>query len=158
MKYIFGFGTYTRGDDSIGLRIVEYIQNNNLETNFKAVDIGNDNYLFLTYFTEDVENMLIIDAADIALDPGDFLIFSPDDVVSKKTINNISTHEGDVIKSIEFAKKLGYPIPRIKILGIQPKNLDFNKEISQELKNNFQIYINAALEEIGKVYKNPISN
>ena len=148
MKYIFGFGTYTRGDDSIGLKIVEYILNNGLEKDFKAVEIGNDNYLFLTYFTEDVEKMLIIDASDISGDPGIFKIFSPEAVISKKITGNINAHEGDVIKSIELAKSLGYPVPEIKIMGIQPKTLDFKEKLSDVLKENFKLYVETALEEI----------
>lgn len=150
MRYIFGFGNYIKGDDSIGIRIVEHIILSGLEKNFKAIEIVNNGMLFLTYFQEKLEKILIIDSAEINKKPGEYLLFKPEDIKTKKIISNISTHEGDVIKLIKIAEKLNYSIPEIKILGIQPKQFNVDTPLSLELKNNFNTYIEVAIDEILK--------
>ena len=149
-RYIFGFGNYAKNDDGIGLRVVEHIASNNSETDFETIEIGNDGMTLLTYFRDDTAKMLIIDCALIGKKAGEFIIFAPDDVITKKNVANVSTHEGDVLKLIDLAVRLNYPIPEIKIMAIQPDSLEMESTLSDVLKENFATYVDRAIEEINK--------
>ena len=147
-RYIVGLGNYAKDDDGIGLRIVEHIIDNDLDDGFEAIEVANDGMRLLNYFTEDTEKILITDCALLGKKPGEFMIFSYDDIGTKKDVGNISTHEGDIIKLVELAKQLDCPIPELRIMGIEPDSLEMDMTLSQCLTNNFQTYIDAAIEEI----------
>jgi hydrogenase maturation protease len=147
-RYIFGFGNYLMGDDAIGIHIIDKIESQFKSDKFECVEIGNDGTLFLTYFTRETEKIVVVDCALIGKSPGEYLILSPDELNTKKISSNFSTHEGDILKLIELATQLEYPIPEIKIVAIQPKSIEFNAHLSYELKLNIENYIQAILTEI----------
>lgn len=137
-------------DDSIGLRVVEHIVKNGLDKGFGAVDIADEGTRLLFYLKEDTEKIVLVDAVDMGLAPGEYRLFEPKDVETTKQIQGFTTHEGDALKVLEFARNLGYPIPPLIIVGIQPGNLEHGMELSPALQERFDTYLNVALEEIGK--------
>ena len=147
-KYVIGLGNYARNDDGIGLRVVEYIVDNNLDDGFQAIEIGNDGMSLLTYFNESTEKILIVDCALMGKTPGEFLVFPYDDITTKKEVGNISTHEGDIIKLVELGVELEYPIPEILILAIEPDSLEMDMALSDCLETEFKVYVDAAVEAI----------
>lgn len=149
-RIIFGLGNYAKNDDGIGLRIVEYIVDNDLDDGFAAIELGNDGMHILNYFNEDTEKILIVDCALLDKKPGEFLIFSYDDVATKKQVGNISTHEGDIMKLVSLGQELDYHIPEIRILAIQPDSLDMDMTLSECLTNQLKTYVDAAIDEIKK--------
>ncbi len=149
-KYMIGLGNYAKNDDGIGLRIVEYIIDNNLDTNFEALEAGNDGMRVVTMFNENIKKMLVIDCALMEKKPGEYEIFTPDDVSTKKVTGNVSTHEGDILKLIALGEQLNYHIPEITILAIEPDSLDMDMTLSKTLESNFQEYVKIAIKEIEK--------
>lgn len=147
-RLLAGFGNYIKGDDGIGLVITEYIQNHGLEKGFEIIYIGNDGMTFLSYLTEDIEKILVVDCALMGFDAGEYALFSPEEVESKKMLQNISTHESDVIKLIEMAKKLGQKIPSIKLLAIEPQSMNMGDGISETLQKRLDEYVKVAISEI----------
>ncbi|MBT3193581.1 MAG: hypothetical protein HN341_13610, partial [Verrucomicrobia bacterium] len=76
------------------------------------------------------------------------ICFSPDEVESQKVVGSISTHEGDILKLIELAKKIDQPIPPIRVVAIQPKTMEMDDSLSPELQQNFESYVEKVLNEI----------
>ena len=150
MRYIIGIGNYSMADDSIGLRIVEHIIQNGLDKGFEAVDIADEGTRLLFYLKYETEKIVLIDAVDLGLAAGEYRLFEPKDVETTKETQELTTHEGDVLKILEFARNLSYPVPLITILGIQPGNLEPGMELSPALQERFDIYLKVALEEIRK--------
>lgn len=150
MRYIIGIGNYSRADDSIGLRIVEHIAQNGLDRGFEAIDIADEGIRLLFYFNEETEKILLIDAVDFGLAGGEFRLFEPQDVETTKNMNRLTSHEGDILKVLGIARNLGYTIPPITILGIQPGSLEPVMELSPALQAKFDRYLKIALEEIWK--------
>ncbi|MBT3296490.1 MAG: hydrogenase maturation protease [Verrucomicrobia bacterium] len=148
MRYLLGLGNYAMGDDSVGLRLVEHIAEKGLEDGFEAIEVGNNGMLVLTYFREDTDLLLVVDAVCYGGAPGEFTVFTPDDVDTQKVTAGISTHEGDILKLIELAKQIDQHIPPIKILAIQPASMDVDQGLSPELEMRFEEYVQAALREI----------
>jgi len=150
LRYIIGIGNYSMADDSIGLRIVEHIIQNGLDKGFEAVDIADEGTRLLFYLKYETEKIVLIDAVDLGLAAGEYRLFEPKDVETTKETQELTTHEGDVLKILEFARNLSYPVPLITILGIQPGNLEPGMELSPALQERFDIYLKVALEEIRK--------
>lgn len=135
-------------DDGIGLRIVEHLARAGLEQGFEAAAVADEGTRLFNYLTEDTEKLVIVDAVDMGLEPGDYRLFKPEDVESRKTTRGLTTHEGDILKVLELAAGLGYPIPAVTIFGIQPGNLGPGLELSPALESRFEAYLDAALEEV----------
>jgi hydrogenase maturation protease len=150
LRYIIGIGNYHMADDGIGLRVVEHIVRNGLDRGFEAVDIADEGTRLLFYLERETEKIVLIDAVDMGLAAGEYRLFGPEDVETTKEMRGLTTHEGDALKVLEFAGTLGYFIPPLVILGIQPGNLDPGAELSPPLQARFDTYVEAALEEIGK--------
>jgi hydrogenase maturation protease len=147
-RYILGLGNYAMGDDSIGLRVVEHLAEQGHDTDVEVVEVGNDGLLVMTYFTEETERMVIVDAVRFGGQPGEFTVFSPQDVDSRKHVGRISTHEGDVLKLIELGRQLNQPVPPIRILAIEPESMQADTGLSPALEARFGEYVAAALKEI----------
>jgi len=150
LRYIIGIGNYSMADDGIGLRIVEHIAENRLDRGFEAIDIADDGTRLLFYLNKDTEKIVLIDAVDLGLPPGEHRLFNPDDVESIKGLKRQTTHESDILEILRFARILGYPIPPIIILGIQPGSLESEMVLSPAVQKKFSTYLRVALEEVGK--------
>ena len=139
------------GDDSVGLRLIEYMSEKKLcaRKDIEIHDIANDSLKLLSFFNEDTEKILILDCVKMGKNAGDFFLFSPTEVKSEKNITGITTHEGDLLKVLDLASSLGYHIPEIKILGIEPKSITVDMTISDTLQRRFDEYVETIMNEIG---------
>jgi len=150
LRYIIGIGNYSMADDGIGLRVVEHIAENSPDRGFEAIDIADDGIRLLSYLQEETEKIVLIDAVDLSLPPGEYRLFKPEDVESTKGMKRLTTHESDILAILKFAQSLGYRLPPITILGIQPGSLEPEMELSPALQMRFNTYLCIALEEIKK--------
>lgn len=148
MRYLVGVGNYFGGDDAVGPRVVEYVEVNGLEEGFEAVDLSTDAMSLIAYLRDDTEAMVVVDAAHIDREPGEFVVFSPDEVESEKVLGGFTTHEGDVLKVIGMARQAGYPIPPLAIMGIQPLDLEGGATLSDCLAERLPMYARVAVERL----------
>ena len=146
MRYLIGIGTYMGLDDSIGLRIAEAIAERGLDRGFRAIDLPGNLLDVLHYCDPDTEAMLVVDSARMGLEPGEYRFFSADDVVTHKSLDGISTHEGDLMKVLELASELGLEIPPITLLGIEPAEIAPEMGLSAALEQRFEEYVGAVRE------------
>ena len=148
MRYLIGVGNYMAGDDAVGPRVVEYVTVNGLDSGFEAVDLSTDAMSLVAYLDDQTEALLVVDAAQLGLDPGEYLIFTPDEVETQKELSGLTTHEGDVLKVLDMAAAAGYPIPRVAIMGIEPYSMDGSIELSEGLAARLPEYAAAAVERL----------
>ncbi len=139
-RFLLGLGNPSMSDDSIGLRLAEHFFDV-APNGFEAVDMAHDSLRLLFYCEPTTEKIVVVDCVEMNLAPGEFQIFTPEDVESKKELSGFSTHEGDVLKAVELGRQLGYTIPPITIVGIQPANTAFGFELSPELGARYSEYI-----------------
>ncbi len=148
MRYLIGFGNYTASDDSIGVRLVEAIAERGLDAGFRAVDLATNSLNLLAYLQTDTEAVLIVDSARMGEPPGTVRFFAPADVHARTPQGGVSTHEGDVLHVLELAASLGYPAPRLLIMGIEPASVAPGIGLSPPLAERFEEYVVTA---VGKV-------
>ena len=146
MRYLIGIGTYMGLDDSIGLRIAEAVAERGLDRGFQAIDLPGNLLDVLHYCDPDTEAMLVVDSARMGLEPGEYRFFSAEDVITRKTLDGISTHEGDFMKVLELASELGLEIPPITLLGIEPAEIAPEMGLSAALEQRFEEYVGAVRE------------
>jgi hydrogenase maturation protease len=149
-RYLIGAGNPAMGDDAIGLRVVEEIASRGFDRGFEAVAAAGDGSRLLDYFATDTERIVIVDALVRGAAPGEFLVFNAGDAATRKDLAGLSTHEGDVLSVIEFARRLGLPVPPIRIVGIEPERLDPGQPLSAVLSARLGEYVAACLAEIAR--------
>jgi hydrogenase maturation protease len=149
VRYLIGIGNYYGRDDSIGLRIAEHIGEAGLDRSFRAVDLGGNLLDLVHYLDAGSEQVLVVDSARMGLAAGDFAFFEPEHARSNKALAGISTHEGDLLKVLEFAAAMGEKLPPVTILGIEPAELRNEPGLSDELQRRFDEYVAAAIGFFG---------
>lgn len=150
MKYIIGTGNWTMTDDSIGLRLIEFMDQKYPERDFELVDLSISAFNLMTYLTEETEKIVIIDCIRNEKNPGDLTFFNFKEVDSVKDLSNFTTHEDDVIKIISMAQTMNYHIPTIVFMGITPEKVEYGLTVSPALEAKLDEYASAALNELSK--------
>jgi hydrogenase maturation protease len=145
-KYLLGLGNPSMSDDSVGLRLAESFFDKFLN-GFESVDMAHDSMRILFYCEPSTERIIVVDCVEMGLAAGEYRVFRPDDVETKKDLAGMSTHEGDVLKAIELGRQLGYTIPPITIVGIQPEVTSFGFELSPPVAARYEEYV-ATLESL----------
>ncbi len=147
-RYLIGVGNETMTDDGVGPRIVEAVAEQARAAGVETVVIGHDTVGTLAYFDETTERILFVDCVRMGRPPGDWACFSPADVETRKALDRLTTHEGDLLRIIAMGEQLGCPIPPITILGIEPERIEPGLELSSTLQARFDEYVHATLERL----------
>lgn len=139
---IVGVGNTLRGDDGFGSILIEKLKKNFEEIGdrqYKSIpiliDAGNapENYAG-KIAKEKPDTILIVDAIDLGLKPGEYEIIKRTDMVE----TGFTTHNMSLSMFIEFLEK--ETGAEIYILGVQPEKVSFGEEMSGAVE--------MALEEI----------
>ncbi|MFO7678407.1 MAG: hydrogenase maturation protease [Thermoplasmatota archaeon] len=139
---VIGIGNPLRGDDGIGIVLLERLQSicEKLPEYIEYIDGGTGGMNLLHVFPK-FECIILIDAVNFGGVPGEFKVFSLDEICSKKLNFGSSTHESDFLNIISISKKL-HEIPKyFFIFAIQPKDVLFSQCLSEELKQKLDYLV-----------------
>jgi len=124
MKVVMSIGNPIKSDDNIGNIILDRLDIKDI-IKIKA-GITPENFINQL---KNFDEVIIIDALEFEGETGEVKIFKLDEI--KDSL--VSTHN----IPISLLKKF-LPNSKIKIIGIKPKNIEFGKELSEELKNKIE--------------------
>ncbi len=123
---IVGVGNPLRGDDGIGSALVANLKD---KINVVCIDTGNAPENFTGTIKQlNPDSILIIDAVDLGLDPGNYKFISVDELA----VSGFSTHSYSLHLFVDYLRS--ETCADIYILGIQPGTTDFNVPLSRELE------------------------
>jgi len=148
VRYLIGLGNYTGGDDAVGVHVVEHVVDHGLDRGFVAVNLATNAMNLIAYLEPETEAVLVIDAACLDLEPGEYRFFSPDEVETQKELPGMSTHEGDALRVLSLAASAGYTIPPLAIMGIEPCEMASGIGLSECLAKRVPEYAAAAIERL----------
>ncbi len=136
------------GDDSVGIRVAEEILSRDLNRGFEVITLPDSGLNLLNYFTPETKRILIVDTVINNRQPGEFFFFAPRDVATEKELSSFTTHEGDLLKTIEMGRQLDYPIPAIEVMGIEPLSMREGDPLSSTLADRLSDYVRAACDRM----------
>lgn len=129
---IMGIGNVLRGDDAAGSMVAQQIASKPLPKKVLVIDSGPtpENYLG-KIIKFNPSHILIIDTVVTGDKPGSVRLVNESQIVDALSF---STHKPSIHMLIKYLRG---SIGEVKflILGIQPKNLAFGEELSEEVKN-----------------------
>lgn len=128
---VIGVGNPMMGDDGIGPRLLAELEGS--VSGVDLVDIGTGG-MQLVHMLARYDAVVLIDAADMGLPPGQCRVFSPGDVVSLKQTRAYSLHDWDLMRSIDISRSLGEAPESVRIFAVQPASVEMREGLSPELE------------------------
>jgi hydrogenase maturation protease len=133
---VIGLGNPLRRDDGIGILLLQYLQQNKKELS-QTIDFfdGGTSGMNLLHLIEDYDTIFLLDAVDFKGKPGEMKKFTIDEIKNQKLSLSLSTHEPDLLSVIMFLKGLEKIPKKLLIFGVQPKDMSYGMELSDELQD-----------------------
>lgn len=150
---IIGIGNPLRSDDGIGIFLLEKLmqQKNLLPKEIEYID-GGTGGMNLLHILAGFETVLIIDAMQFNAAPGEYRLFTANEIITEKNTFFFSTHENQLPQVIQMSKNLGEIPKQFFIFGVQPKDTSFKKNLTDELQNKTSFLLDALKKEIKIIF------
>jgi hydrogenase maturation protease len=146
---VLGLGNPLRGDDGIGPRVIEALNRRGLPEGATALDAGTGG-LDLLQVLEGWERAIIIDAADVGREPGQFVRFTPDEARFVGSQDAMSLHNAGLAEVLALADAVGQPLPEMVIFGVQPEKIGWGERLSEAVEAALPALVDAVLDEVNK--------
>ena len=138
---ILGLGSSLRGDDGVGPAVIEWLDRQELPPGVETID-GGTSGLDIVSILMGRERAIIVDAANVGQAPGRWVRFTPDAARLQENATTLSLHSAGLAEALALGAALNVLPPTIIIYGVQPQNLDWIAQLSDEVR--------AAVVEVGQ--------
>lgn len=149
---IVGLGNPLRGDDGIGPRAVEEVTRQGLPEGVTALDCGTGGLDLLSILEdpgeEAWERVVVVDAADLGREPGQFARFTTDQVHVAQDPRGFSFHHAGLGDVLALADALDRTLPEMIIFGVQPGKIGWGEGLSPAVEAALPDLVNAVFKEI----------
>ena len=144
---IAGLGNILLGDEGVGVRVIEEIEKRfTLPADLSLLDGGTAGYALIDYI-KGYDRLIMIDAVRGGKKPGTIYRLSEDDI-QQRTDLKLSGHQISLPDVLCLAGKLD-KLPEILLIGIEPKDMDYDLELSREVKDAAESVIESLVQELG---------
>ncbi len=150
---VIGIGNLLLMDEGVGVHTINELEKHDLPLNVEIYDGGTGGFKLIDLM-HGAARVMFIDAVEAGKEPGTVTVFSSDDVHSIYNNKKYSLHDTNLMEVIKMTELLDNP-PRIEIVGIQPKIIDYGITLSKELTDSMSNIISTVLEEIDEVCSTP---
>ena len=144
---IIGLGNPLRGDDGAGCRVVGELERRELPPGIELLD-GGAIGLGLLDLLEGWERVILVDSAEMGRRPGEFVRFTPDDILLASTSGHFSFHHAGLADVLALAGALGRALPEMVIFGVQPAGVGWGEGLSPAVETALPALVDAVFEEI----------
>jgi len=161
---VLGVGNILCRDEGVGARIAQKLQEMTLPSNIEVMDGGTAGLDVLLSAIEGVDStgsprvdkLVVIDALRAGREPGTIykahLNIEEKDritqIFSDEGRSKISLHQVGLFEAIGIAEKLGCAPREIVIIGVEPGEIDYGLELTEQIERKLPEIIEKVLEEI----------
>ena len=132
---IAGVGSVLRGDDGVGIKALGYLKAKLNHQDFDFLEFATQSFDILNYIKQ-YHLTFIIDAVNFGMPAGHVRSFSLEDINLGAEKNNLSSHAISLNDLLKLYKTLGIK-NKVCIIGIQPGNTSYGRELSPEVIRSF---------------------
>jgi hydrogenase maturation protease len=146
---VLGLGNSLRGDDGAGPAVIAALLLLELPPHVDVIDGGVPG-LETTLLLQGYERVIIVDAANMGLEPGEWRRITPDTVELRSSENKLrgTLHAAGLAEALVLAGALDVLPDTLVIFGIQPQNIDWSPDISAALQEALPDLTNAIAAEL----------
>jgi hydrogenase maturation protease len=147
---VLGLGNPLMSDEGVGVYLLERLSA--LSEGYPSVefvDAGTAG-MGILHLIRGRHKAVIVDCADMGVEPGRISKFSPEQVHSVKQLSHQSLHEGDLLRILDLARRLGQMPDEVVIFGIQPESTALGDRLSATLSRRTEDYLSLICEELDR--------
>ena len=141
---IIGVGNILLGDEGFGIHVIQRMAKLELPSHIIIIDGGTGGIDLMSYL-EQADRVIFIDVIMTQSPPGTIFKFTPEGV-KQKNFPSLSLHQTGLLEVIKLAELMSIR-PRITIIAVQPRRIDWGMELSPELAACVPKVIELALQE-----------
>ena len=142
---VLGIGNILMQDEGVGVRLMEAVRDaRDWPSDVEFVD-GGAGGLNLLNVIEAAERLIVFDAAEMALAPGEHRTFRPEDLPADRSTGRVTMHDVPFLEALELCERFSRRPPTV-ILAIQPKTVDFGRQLSDELSSALARLVDAGVK------------
>lgn len=144
---IIGIGNPERGDDGAGFVVIDRLKRCSWLPDWVHLDyIGMDPLNMIADLPK-YKKVLIIDAVNMGLSPGEIKMFSLDQVEMTLTEEQLNLHGFGLAEALQMVKHLNLDT-QIKIIGVQPKDWTYTPKLSDPVSQSIDKMLELIREEV----------
>jgi len=128
---ILGVGNILLRDEGIGVRVIEYLQQQTLPEGVELIDGGTAGADLIDVLA-DRETVIVVDAVRSDKPAGTLLRFSPDDLALQQD-NPLSLHDLDIPQTLAMTKMMNCAPKNVICFGVVPGSIAPGMELSETL-------------------------
>jgi hydrogenase maturation protease len=144
---VIGLGNLLRGDDGVGVRVVQMLAEQALPPGVEVIDGGTQG-LGIVNLIEGRRRVIVVDAADVGQSPGQFVRFTLDEAHLLGDEQRLSIHAAGLRDALLLAQALKMLPDEVIIFGVQPANLEWDSTLSPQVEAILPDLIEAILAEL----------
>lgn len=143
---ILGIGNILWADEGFGVRAVEQLNQHYQFNDDVTLMDGGTQGIYLVQYVEQANILVIFDAIDYGLQPGEMKLIEGDDVPKFMGVKKMSLHQTGFQEVLMMAEMLGNYPEHLLLIGVQPVDLeDFGGGLQAKTRQQIGPAIDAAL-------------
>ena len=144
---ILGIGNLLKGDDGVGIRVIEALEQRDLSDGVECIDGGTGGPTLMVHF-EGAGALIIVDAVNLDAEPGTVRVFGLDEIEPDPGDLPLSVHDINILPMLELSRKLNQLPPVVRIIGIQPERFDIGDRLTDAVQAAVSTAVEAVLSEL----------
>lgn len=132
---VLGLGNPYRGDDGVGAAVITAMTSHDLPPDVVVLDGGTPG-LETVLIWQGYNRVIIVDAADMGLDPGGWRRFLPGDakLLLNKASMNGTLHAAGLAEALALAEALEILPPELILYGVQPASIAWSAYLTEGVR------------------------
>lgn len=143
---VVGMGSRLCGDDAIGVTIIDELRKLD-DGRLELVEGGLDALGLLDRLNQR-ENVIIVDATRMGLEPGEIRSFTREEVRLVVSEDHLSLHGIGLTEALQLGESMGLLPEKLKFIGIQPLSVNVGSELSEPVRASIEPIIKMIREEL----------
>jgi len=148
---VLGIGNILWADEGFGVRAVEeFHKRYEVPKNVILMDGGTQG-LYLVQFVQEADRLLVFDAVDYGLEPGEMIVVHDDEVPKFTGAKKMSLHQTGFQEVLSAADFTGYYPSHLTMIGVQALDLeDWGNSLTDLVKTKMDDAMDLAVEQLEK--------
>lgn len=139
-------GNLLLSDEGVGVHVAQRLMEIDFPPEVEVVDGGTDGFGLINVFLR-ADRLILIDAIKGGEEPGSIYLFELDECRPFPDDYKTSLHQISILEVINLSGLIG-PLPRITIIGVEPKSIQMGMELSPEIESKIPRVIQLVKEEV----------
>jgi hydrogenase maturation protease len=146
---VLGLGNPLRGDDGVGSAVIEALrERGGCGGQVELIDGGTPG-LEIVLLLQGYAHAVVVDAADMGLEPGTWRRFTPDEVsLSTGAAMEGTLHDAGLGEALALAEALGVLPAKLVIFGVQPASVGWEPGLTPPVRQAVPALCEAVVAEL----------